>query len=70
MMPIIGTKSRRTGQAADKEISPTPDHPVQQVSWYDAVLFCNWLSRKERLTPCYERAARRQRSSVHRRKTG
>ena len=33
----------------------TPDHPVQQVSWYDAVMFCNWLSLKENRVPCYER---------------
>ena len=39
---------------ARAEISPTAEHPVQQVSWYDAVLFCNWLSRKEGLTLCYE----------------
>ncbi|MCY2990228.1 MAG: SUMF1/EgtB/PvdO family nonheme iron enzyme [Planctomycetota bacterium] len=38
----------------DKRISPTRDHPAQGVSWYDAVLFCNWLSRKEGLTPCYQ----------------
>jgi formylglycine-generating enzyme required for sulfatase activity len=24
------------------------------VSWYDAVQYCNWLSRWEGLTPCYE----------------
>ena len=28
---------------------------MQQVSWDDAVLFCNWMSRRENLTPCYER---------------
>ena len=27
--------------------------PVQQVNWIDAILFCNWLSYKEGLTPCY-----------------
>jgi len=27
--------------------------PVINVSWYDAVEYCNWLSEKEGLTPCY-----------------
>ena len=27
--------------------------PVINVSWYDAVLYCNWRSLKEGLTPCY-----------------
>ncbi len=39
----------------DSGISPTADHPAQQVSWYDAVLYCNWLSRREGRPVCYER---------------
>ncbi|MBX3103096.1 MAG: SUMF1/EgtB/PvdO family nonheme iron enzyme [Bacteroidetes bacterium] len=27
--------------------------PVMGVSWYDAVLYCNWLSEKEGFQPCY-----------------
>ncbi|MCL4202232.1 MAG: SUMF1/EgtB/PvdO family nonheme iron enzyme [Pirellulaceae bacterium] len=33
--------------------SPTPDSPVAEVFWEDAVLFCNWLSQREDCKPCY-----------------
>ena len=46
---------------ADPKISPTPDHPVQQVAWIDAMLFCNWLSRKEGLDVCYRRTGKTER---------
>ena len=37
-----------------KEISPTLQHPVQDVSWFDAVMYCNWLSNKEGRKPAYK----------------
>ena len=36
--------------------SPTPDSPMNSVSWYDAAAYCNWLSEKEGIPPeqwCY-----------------
>jgi formylglycine-generating enzyme required for sulfatase activity len=31
----------------NKQLAPTEDCPVNQVSWYDAAAYCNWLSDKE-----------------------
>ncbi|HVC92105.1 MAG TPA: bifunctional serine/threonine-protein kinase/formylglycine-generating enzyme family protein [Pirellulales bacterium] len=39
---------------------PTPDCPVQSVSWFDAVLYCNWLSTREGRKPCYERTGEKE----------
>jgi formylglycine-generating enzyme required for sulfatase activity len=30
-----------------KEFSPSPECPVNQVLWYDAAAYCNWLSEQE-----------------------
>ncbi len=40
----------------DRAVSPTGSHPIQMVNWYDAVLYCNWLSHQEGRIPCYEGA--------------
>ncbi len=36
------------------------NHPVHGVNWFDSILFCNWLSRREGLSPCYERTGEKR----------
>ncbi|HEV3262476.1 MAG TPA: SUMF1/EgtB/PvdO family nonheme iron enzyme [Gemmataceae bacterium] len=49
----VETPTRWTPPA--KLVTPTGDCPVLMVNWQDAVLFCNWLSRREGRQPCYHR---------------
>jgi formylglycine-generating enzyme required for sulfatase activity/tetratricopeptide (TPR) repeat protein len=40
-------------QANDK-YSPVSTCPMNQLTWYEAAAYCNWLSVQEGLAPCYE----------------
>jgi serine/threonine protein kinase/formylglycine-generating enzyme required for sulfatase activity len=40
----------------DPNVSPSAEHPVNSVTWDDAVLFLNWLSRREELPEFYVRS--------------
>jgi len=44
-----GTFVSESGQGSSME-----NHPVVEVTWFGCVAFCNWLSEKEGLTPCYD----------------
>ena len=49
-------------KGVDTDISPTADHPAQSLSWYDTVMYCNWLSHREELIACYERTGTKEKS--------
>lgn len=54
---IIGSDPSRTAAYDKKGNELTGDavgnNPVNYVCWYDAIVYCNKLSIKENLTPCY-----------------
>jgi formylglycine-generating enzyme required for sulfatase activity len=55
VMGVNPSYFRSTGLGDRKVVGiDTSRHPVEQVSWFDAVEFCNNLSRREGLRPCHE----------------
>ncbi len=59
----------KTPDPSERFQGPVPDTPLRAimmyqpancVSYFDALLFCNWLSRREGRTPCYHRTGETQ----------
>jgi len=44
----------RKGHNYNKVCSNKPNCPMNSVTWFDAVAYCNWLSAREGLEPVYE----------------
>jgi formylglycine-generating enzyme required for sulfatase activity len=47
----------RKGHQYSKPSASTPDCPINDVTWYDAAAYCNWLSEQEGIAKdqwCYE----------------
>jgi serine/threonine protein kinase/formylglycine-generating enzyme required for sulfatase activity len=47
----------RPGHKYTARFAPKPDCPMNEVSWYDAAAYCNWLSKREGIPEdqwCYE----------------
>ena len=40
--------------------SSTPDCPMNGVTWFETVYYCNWLSAREGRKPCYERSGEKE----------
>jgi formylglycine-generating enzyme required for sulfatase activity len=56
-----------------KQYSPSPDHPVNSVTWFEAAEYCNWLSEQEGIPPeqwCYEPNSKREYGEGMRAKPG
>ncbi len=50
-----GAEKPHAWEGVDKLVSTTAECPVNNVNWFDAVLFCNWLSAREGRKLAYER---------------
>ncbi|OQC04043.1 MAG: Serine/threonine-protein kinase pkn1 [Candidatus Hydrogenedentes bacterium ADurb.Bin101] len=50
---VFGVRSRAGHGGVSYSMA---DHPMDRVSWYGAVCYCNWLSEQQGLQTCYDTA--------------
>ncbi len=50
---LKAVQSTLTSDSSDTDYSPTMNHPINRVTWYDAVLFANLLSLQNGYNRCY-----------------
>jgi formylglycine-generating enzyme required for sulfatase activity len=53
---ITAIRLHRDTNGAYSVADSLKQYPVTGVSWYGAILFCNWLSRQDNLSVCYDTA--------------
>ena len=51
----VQSVSKQPVAAGGAEYAPDEQAPVLGVTWFEAALYCNWLSRREGRPPCYTR---------------
>jgi formylglycine-generating enzyme required for sulfatase activity len=54
---LQATQPTLPNDPSDTTVSPTMDHPVQRVTWYEAVLFANLMSLRDGFARCYYKDA-------------
>jgi serine/threonine protein kinase/formylglycine-generating enzyme required for sulfatase activity len=54
----IDEKYPNSRHGINTKYSPTGTYPIGFMSWDRAILFCNWLSEREGLEPCYKVSGR------------
>ena len=57
LVTVAEFKKFRPDFQYSKQYSPGEDTPINEVSWYDAAAYCNWLSEQEKVPKdqwCYE----------------
>jgi eukaryotic-like serine/threonine-protein kinase len=51
---VFVKETTKDENAQNDRYTPQQTGPINQVIWYHAAAYCNWLSRKENLPECYE----------------
>ena len=49
-----GIFSAANNSTCDGGLAPMANHPVTHVSWFGAIVYCNWLSEQQGLQSCYD----------------